>query len=161
MLADSSFSSQSSILAKLSAFAKQKSRWTCHFMYGDLYINIILMHCTFYFLVLVFFLINILFWNFSSTTSFFTFIISFFNPSLFLSTTLCLAFYFSFPIFHSLFLCTKIPLTITSLYIQFLNFSFFSSQLSVLFPSVSLVNLFLLWLLSSFHLFLCYIICIT
>ena len=100
-------------------------------MYGDLYINIILMHCTFYFLVLVFFLINILFWNFSSTTSFFTFIISFFNPSLFLSTTLCLAFYFSFPIFHSLFLCTKIPLTITSLYIQFLNFSFFSSQLSV------------------------------
>ena len=104
-------------------------------MYGDLYINIILMHCTFYFLVLVFFLVNILFCNFSSTTSFFTFIISFFNPpSLFLSTTLCLAFYFSFPILHALFLCSKIPLTITSLYIQFLNFFFFFLSFMFCFP---------------------------
>lgn len=149
----SSFS-QSSTNAKSSAFARQKGKWTFYFMYGDLYICIILMIIHF-FLVLVlsvsFSLVKFSWHFFSSTTSFFTFIVSFvissFLPFLPVNSSI-FSFLFFFPSYH--FLSPKLSLT-TLVFTS--TFSILSSSpptfLFCLLIYHLLINPFLLWFLSS------------
>lgn len=165
LFAESSLFSQSSILAKVSGFARQKGRRNFHFMYGDLYISIIQMIVHF-FLVLVF-------------LSFFPYLIFFWQlflplllPSsfpfflLFFCQLFCILLpNFVFPIFPSFchFLHTKQSSPITSLYVYLLHYVFASSHLSVLSPNGSLVNQSFspLTSFSSIYLFPCYPIFIS